>query len=440
MRKLLHICIAVLLCCVFISGRRITRGYGPAGHKTVAVEEHEGRYRVYKNGQPYFIKGANVTGCRYLKDIHDAGGNSVRLYNTDSAQQVLDSAARLGMTVTVGLAMNYAGRDMDYADAQGVARQLESLEKQVLRFKDHPALLMWGVGNETNLFLDNGIVQLPDHIRLCQAINAVAKMIHRLDPNHPAVMMVSGGSSNRFNALLCDDIDLIAYNSFEQFEWQLKQSYWKGPYIVSEFGQLGYWVSPKTEWYNFTEQTSFEKTQFMRRQYKAFLADSANCLGSYAFLWGQKQEYTSTWFSLYTDRGERTDLTDELHALWTGLPSPAATFIQSVHINNKRDTGNIYLQTGSGNSISVSLTNTLAAPARLRWELQSDTVQYLDASYTYQRQHLVRDSSLLLPAGQTSYSFSFAAPVVPGPFRLFLYLSNGDNKVATANACFYVYD
>jgi len=441
MKSLLNIFILVLLCCVFISGRRVRRSYEPGSNKAVAVEEHGGIYRVYRNGQPYFIKGANVTGCHYLKDIKAAGGNSVRLYNTDSAQQVLDSAYRLGLTVTVGLAMGYAVKDIDYNDARAVARQLEGLEKQVRQFKDHPALLMWGVGNETNLFLGDGISNFFDHLHLCNAINAVAKMVHRVDPQHPAVMMVSGGSTNRFNAFFCDDVDLIAYNSFEDFTYQVGLSYWKGPYIVSEYGQLGYWVSRKTQWYNFTEQTSYEKTQFMRSQYKAFLADSANCLGSYAFLWGQKQEYTSTWFSLYTERGERTDLTEELHALWTGLPSPAHTiYIRSMRINDKADADNIYIRAGTSNTVTVTLTDTVADHTRLRWEIQSDNIQYLDASYTYQRQQLVKDSSLDLRVQRYTCTFTFTAPATAGPYRLFLYLPNGDNKVATANACFYVYD
>lgn len=441
MRQLLNICILVLLCCVFFSGRNARRGYAPGGSRQVAISVYEGKYRVYRNGAPYYIKGANVTGCRYLADIKAAGGNSVRLYNTDSAQQVLDSAYKLGMTVTVGLSMGYAARDMSYGDRKAVATQLEKLRAQVLRFRNHPALLLWGVGNENNLFLGDGIMELPEHIRLCKAINDVAKMVHGVDPNHPAVLMVSGGSTNRMNAFFCDDVDLIAYNSFESITWQLSKSCWQGPYIVSEYGQLGYWVSPKTEWYNFSEQTSFEKAQFMRRQYEAFLADSANCLGSYAFLWGQKQEYTSTWFSLYTDRGEKTDLVEELQALWNGLPSPAGTaHIRSVRLNDKADVANIYLPAGKTGSVTITLSDTVPAHTALRWEIQSDNVQYLDASYSYQKQRLVKDSSLLFPGQQHAFTFSFTAPPAAGPYRLFVYLSNGENKVSTANACFYVFD
>ena len=179
----------------------------------------------------------------------------------------------------------------------------------------------------------------------------------------------------------------------------------------------------------------------MRRQYQAFLADSANCLGAYAFLWGQKQEYTSTWFSLYTDRGERTDLTEELHALWNSLPSPAGTrYVRSVRINNKADADNIYLETGSNDTATITLTDTVPGNTLLRWEILTDNVQYLDASYRYQKPLVIKNSSILVPVRQHSCRFTFTAPAAPGPYRLFVYLQNGANKVATANACFYVYD
>jgi len=143
--------------------------------------------------------------------------------------------------------MSYADKEMDYSDHKAVAAQLERLRAEVLKYKDHPALLMWGIGNETNLFMGDGASRFFDHIRLSKAINDIAQMIHQADPNHPAVMMVKGGSSNRFHTLICDQVDLIAYNSFEPIGDQLKKSSWSGPYIVSEFGQLGYWASRQTD-------------------------------------------------------------------------------------------------------------------------------------------------------------------------------------------------
>ena len=43
-----------------------------------------------------------------------------------------------------------------------------------------------------------------------------------------------------------------------------------------------------------------------------------NCLGSYLFLWGSKQEETHTWFSFFDDEGRESPLVGLMQELWTG--------------------------------------------------------------------------------------------------------------------------
>ena len=442
MSQLLKLYAVALLCSLFISGRREGRLYANDSNRLVAIEEHNGRYGLYRNGLPYYIRGAGIGDCRYLRELKEAGANSVRIYNTRHAQEILDSAYQLGISVTVGLPMGYADKDINYNDPKAVQAQLEQLKADVQKYKNHPALLMWGVGNETTLYMDDKLSRFFDHIRVCKAINAVARMIHQTDPNHPAVMMVQGGSTNRLNTMYCDQVDLIAYNSFEPIRDQLGKSSWEGPYIISEFGAPGYWIRPQTEWYHHTEPTSLEKERFIERQYRAFQADTAWCLGSYAFLWGQKQEYTSTWFSLYTEQGEPTALTGALQALWTGTAVHKIPAIAAMHLNHQPDSVNIYLQAGKQYTADAILAEPLQKQALLRWEIQADHPDGADTTYQSRAQRVVMTDSMALPANRPSgkYAFRFTAPAVKGPFRLFLYLKEGPGRVATANACFYVYE
>jgi len=443
------ICMLLLIPVIwFLKGPKKRSWSSSPGNKTVAITEANGRFMLYRNGKPYYIKGVNAGNLVYLRDAKDAGANSIRVYNTDSAQQILDSAAHLGLSVFLGLGMSYADKEMDYTDKYAVALQFEKIKKEVLKYKDHPALLLWGVGNETNLFFDDKPTRIRSRIAICKAINDIAKMIHEVDPNHPTIIPVTGGSSNRINAFFCEDVDLIGYNSFEPFDQQLKKTYWKGPYIISEFGAKGYWTNHHTEWYNYPEQTSIEKSAFMRKQYQVFNSDSANCLGSYAFMWGHKQEYTSTWFSLYTARGEQTTMIDELKSLWERKPSPAETSIRSMTIDNKADTSNIYVRASALLKVSFTLTDTLSLNGSLYWEIQPDNVQYLDASLISQQTTVIDSAfttvanAVRLDAGKDNRQghLFMKAPSKEGPYRLFLYLKNRENKVATANACFYVHE
>ena len=58
-----------------------------------------------------------------------------------------------------------------------------------------------------------------------------------------------------------------------------------------------------------------------RASYTAAKSDDQYCLGTYAFLWGNKLEATSTWFGMLLEEdGSRTAAVDTMTELWTGKP------------------------------------------------------------------------------------------------------------------------
>ena len=63
---------------------------------TYVVKTKSG-YELIRNGENYYIKGAG--GYQYLNQLKDIGGNSIRTWGVDNAQQILDDAHKLGITV-----------------------------------------------------------------------------------------------------------------------------------------------------------------------------------------------------------------------------------------------------------------------------------------------------------------------------------------------------
>ncbi|HWF19308.1 MAG TPA: sugar porter family MFS transporter, partial [Verrucomicrobiae bacterium] len=287
----------------------------PGGPAKVEVRQTDGHWQLLVNQRPFYIKGVGLEFGDQEK-LAAAGGNSFRTWRTEKGRQVLDLAQKNGLYVTMGLDLSKERHGFDYSDPAAVAKQLEGIKAQVLQLKDHPALLMWDIGNELNLNSHNP--------KVWDAVNEISKMIHQIDPNHPTTTSLAGVSKNVVEQIKsrAPDLDLLCFQSYADIvnlQREIRESGWSGPYAVTEWGATGHWECGKTAWGAPIEDDSSVKADFFRRRYElAIAADTKNCLGSYAFLWGQKQERTPTWYGMFLPAGETTETVDVLQHLWTG--------------------------------------------------------------------------------------------------------------------------
>ncbi|MGZ5188720.1 MAG: glycoside hydrolase family 2 TIM barrel-domain containing protein, partial [Kaistella sp.] len=178
--KKVHISIFLVAAALSVSFLNLSKNNTKA--PVVTIKKTGETYSLFRNGQPYFIKGAG--GYDHFDRLKECGGNSVRLWSTYNAKEYLDKAHALGLTVTLGLDMAHERKGFNYDNKKAVQEQLEKLKKEVLLYKDHPALLMWGVGNEVDQFAKN--------YNVWNAVNDLAKFIHEADPNHPTTTMLAG--------------------------------------------------------------------------------------------------------------------------------------------------------------------------------------------------------------------------------------------------------
>ena len=111
----------------------------------VEVKKVDDQWVLMRGGEPYYINGAGGEG--FMEELVEAGGNSVRTWSVDDAQEVLDKAQELGLTVMMGLWVQHERHGYDYDNEKANQGQLEYFTKMVKKYKDHPALLMWSIGN-----------------------------------------------------------------------------------------------------------------------------------------------------------------------------------------------------------------------------------------------------------------------------------------------------
>ena len=289
-----------------------------------------GNFELQRNGKPYYIKGAGA------KDHFDllvrSGANSIRVWSTNN-KAFLDSAYHYGLTVTLGLHVRPERSGMDYNDEYAVKGQIEYLKNEVLKYKDHPALLVWGIGNEVDLKYSN--------FKVWETIEIIAKFIKEVDPNHPTMTVIAGvDPSKAFHIKKhCPSIDILGlnvYGSIENAGINLRKFNWDKPYIVSEWGVNGPFEAKKTSWEAKIEPPNGVKAeQRMRRYLELIEKDKERCLGSYCFLWGQKQESTATWHGMFLSNGNPTEAVDVMQYCWTGeWPKSRAPSIKNISLEN----------------------------------------------------------------------------------------------------------
>jgi len=409
----------------------------PAGREqTMAPVKTEVRkagtgYQLYRGGQLYFVKGAG--GSMYPARIAAYGGNSIRTWGTRGAQEVLDSAAKYGLTVLLGLDVARERHGFNYDDTAAVKKQLDKLKEEVLKYKDHPALLAWGIGNELNLQYKN--------TKVWDAVNDISKMIHSLDPNHPTTTVLAGINKNLVTLLKekTTDIDLLAVNTYgglATLPATIRQSGWDGAYMVTEWGPTGHWESPQTPWKSAIEETSSEKAAVYKSRYESAIeGDKEKCLGSYVFLWGQKQERTPTWYGIFTEKGEESEVVDVMQYLWSGnWPSNKAPHIYSLQLDHHKAINYLYLKPGTSYTALAVAIDPDRDKLAYRWEVLPEPTQLSEGGDFEARPKPAEG----LVTGQGDGKASLKTPEKEGAYRLFIYVTDGNNNVATANIPFYV--
>jgi hypothetical protein len=397
-------------------------------NRTVEVREKNGAFQLYRNGSPYYIQGAG--GYSHFQELKNRGGNSIRIWHSDEAQRVLDEAHALGLTVTIGLWVSKYSNDLDRE------RQLRALERDVRRYKDHPALLMWAIGNELH--------QVHPDIGAWRIINEIAKMVHEVDPNHPTTTMMAGFS--RLNAplvrYLAPHIDILSINIFNDLR-NLPEKIghpiwgWHKAYIISEWGASGHWERQQkyTDWGVPLEDNSTQKAYLYWKNYQYILADKNKCLGSYVFYWGTKQERTHTWFSMFSDTGEAMEAVGIMQAMWTGRPvANRAPQLDSLYVEGFPIKTNIVLSQDTPYKANLLVSEPEGDPLRVEWEIRRESTRKKDR-YGQEIMPEIVDS---LQSISSSNSFVFRKPEEDGPYRLFVYVYDGQGNVATANIPFLV--
>jgi hypothetical protein len=351
----------------------------------------------------------------------------------EEAKKTLDEAQKRGLTVMVGIWMSHERHGFNYSDEWAVKDQYNAVKKAVMELKDHPALLIWGIGNEVDLFYTD--------FNVWHAVENLASMIHELDPNHPTCTVTAGIDVAEVQLIkkFAPSIDILGVNTYGGIgvvPEAIDLYGWEKPYMITEWGPNGHWEVPTTAWGAPYEQTSTEKMYSYQNRYVEYIAgDPEQCVGSYVFHWGQKQETTPTWYGVFLEDGSQTGAIDAIYRAWNGQDPPnQAPLIKSMTVNGTALGKDVYVRRGTKNLVVADISDPDGDELTVSWEFLPES-QFTKSGGDVE----IRPESLEgLVVRKNGGEMTFRSPMRPGAYRLFIYVHDPSGKVATANTPFLV--
>ncbi|MFD4989516.1 discoidin domain-containing protein [Streptomyces sp. NPDC058374] len=287
-----------------------------AADDVVAVTGSQGDWELTVNGAPYQVKGLTwgpsaAEAAEKLPDVASMGVNTIRTWGTDaSSKPLLDAAADNGLRVVAGFWLQPGGGPgsggcVDYlTDTAYKNEMLTEFPKWVDTYKSHPGVLMWNVGNESVLGLQNcysGDALEQQRDAYTSFVNDVAKKIHEVDPNHPVTSTDAWTGAWPYYQRNAPDLDLYAVNAYKDVcgvrsAWE--QGGYDKPYIITEAGPAGEWEVPDDANGRPEEPTDQEKAEGYTDAWDCVTGHDGVALGATLFHYGEEDDFGGVWFNL----------------------------------------------------------------------------------------------------------------------------------------------
>ncbi len=315
----------------------------------VEVTGKLGSWQLMVNGKPFELKGAGVSfdygsyGEDYLAMAKEMGANTVRTWNYTPGgidRDYLDHAQKLGLYVASWMWLNPAKDEWKNISYKEGSPYLDICRKRVRRWveeiKDHPALIVWGVGNEVIFFSSSE----EEKIAFAKFLNELCQMIHEMDPNHPVVYASAFEKAFPYLAKYTPDLDIVGINMYTYVvtmhrRWEMNG--FDKPYIFTEFGPVNKWGVGNDKNGLPMDPSDWHKAKQYKRLFKNMVKYKGYCLGGFVFSVGELDQWTATWWPLNWKGLKRASYW-EAYTAYTGKePENRPPRINSVKLSKRND-------------------------------------------------------------------------------------------------------
>lgn len=354
MKTVLHSIFIFAVLCTFCVNAQVT------------IEKKDSIWQLEVNGKPFPVKGVtfgheNDTANynRYFKDLQKLGVNTLRTWATgEHTKAFLDAAAKHNIKVMVGIWMRHGRPGMEdddsfnyLKDTQGMETMYQQAMNVVEMYKNHPAVLVWGVGNEVYLNMATDA----EKEAYSKFLERVCSNIKKIDSKHPISSTEAWTFGLDWWEKYVPSIDIYGLNSYgagaNLLQEELQKRNIDKPYVITEFNVTGEWDIQNDSNGVKIEPSDEEKYNTIVNGYDNWIKNKSQCLGVYIFHYANGNDFGTPW--LFTHhRGLYRPTYWAIQKAYTGKePTNHIPKINSFEISN--DT----LKSGSWIPITLNVTD-----------------------------------------------------------------------------------
>lgn len=228
--------------------------------------------------------------------------------NGDNTSDLLDAAEKYGIKVMVGIWMRHGRPGMedddsfDYLnDAQGKEDMYNNALSVVERYKDYPAVLAWGVGNE--VYLNSATDE--EKLVYSQLLERICSAIKKQDPNHPTISVEAWTFGLDWWQKYVPSLDIYGLNSYgagaNYLAEELQKKGIDKPYIIAEFGVTGEWDIKQEINGVIVEPDDQQKYDAIASGYENWIHNKPANLGVFVFHYASGDDFIAPWLFTHYD-------------------------------------------------------------------------------------------------------------------------------------------
>jgi hypothetical protein len=403
------------------------------------VENINGKWTFLVDNKPFEVKGATfgfdedvANYDQYFQELQYLGVNTIRTWGTgEYTPQLLDAAHSHGIKVMLGIWMRHgrpgmeADDSFDYIhDAEGKEAMYKNALDIVKRYKDHPAILTWGVGNEVYL----NIATDEEKAAYSKLLERICAQIKTIDTKHPVTSVEAWVFGVDWWQKYVPSIDIYGINTYgagaDFLPEALAEKGVEKPYVITEFGVRGEWEIEEDENGVKPEPTDQEKYDAIVKGYREWIKPKPNCLGVYVFHYATGDSHVAPWLLTH----------------FKGMIRPAYWAIRAAYTGKDPDNyvPDIKLFQLEGNKVKSGVW------VSVKLDLEDKEGEALEVSFYYNQRkgsRKRRDQLVLLNArGNLSDGLEIQLPEVQGGIKVYAMVNDDFNNVGIATASISVVD